>query len=272
MPISSNSRKIAEFAKTLPEEQQKRAEETREMARELRKFKYILNHSFIQAGKLLCLIKKDKRYKDMDFKSMTEFLADPEYGMAKATAYLYMALYEYYIEERGLAEEEIMDLEIVRLRAMLPILRAGGDLNEWLAKARALGKGDFYADVSDASGRTPSDILPAMPDEDECDVISSTYLEIVKGSPCCICEKRPVDAHHFPRTKGAGSQEDRTIPLCRGCHIAFHQDPKNFFWQNRVKIMDFLYDTIDILIKEIQGGGETNTDISDIPVPEVQES
>lgn len=260
------------YAKTLDEEGQKRAEETRELARELRKFKFMMNHSFVQAGRVLHELKKDKRYKYMGYNSMTEFLADPEYGMAKATAYLYMALYDYYVVQRGMEDQQLMDIDIVRLRAMLPVIRSGGDLDEWLIKARVLGKGDFFSEVNEASGRAPSDILPAMPDEDEETIIDTTYLQIVKGSACCICDMRPVDAHHFPRTKGAGNYEDRTIPLCRGCHIAFHQDPKAFFWTNRNKIMDWFYDLIEMLIEEAKEHARNeDTDVPDIPVSEMQE-
>lgn len=270
MPVTNRAPLI--YASTLDEEGQKIAEGARELARELRKFKYMMNHSFVQAGRVLCELKKDKLYKYMGYKSMTEFLADPEYGMAKATAYLYMALYEFYVVKHSLQDDQLMDIDIVRLRAMLPVIRAGGDLDEWLIKARVLGKGDFFSEVNEASGRAPTDIRPAMPDEDEETVIDTTYLQIVKGSPCCVCDTRPVDAHHFPRTKGAGNHEDRTIPLCRGCHIAFHQDPKAFFWTNRNKIMDWFYDTIEILLEEAKLIAREDTDISDIPVSEVQES
>jgi hypothetical protein len=263
MPVTNRAPLI--YAQTLDEEGQKIAEGARELARELRKFKYMMNHSFVQAGRVLHKLKTEKLYKYMGYKSMTEFLADPEYGMAKATAYLYMALYEYYIVKRGMEDEQLMDIDIVRLRAMLPVIRSGGDLDEWLIKARVLGKGDFFSEVNEASGRAPSDILAAMPDEDEETVIDTTYLQIVKGSPCCVCDKRPVDAHHFPRTKGAGNIEDRTIPLCRDCHRAFHDDPKAFFWTNRIKIMDWFYDLIETLIEEAKLVAREDTDIQDIP-------
>jgi len=253
-----------------PEELKARAAETREMARELRKFKYMMNHSYVHAGRLLCEIKKDKRYKDMDFRSMTEFLADPEYGMSKATAYLYMAIYEYFIVKRGLGDEDIMDIDLVRMRAILPIVKGGADLNEWITKARVLGKGDFWAEVSEATGKRATDILPAMPDEDEETVIDNTYVQIVKGSSCCVCDRRPVDAHHFPSTRGAGALEERVIPLCRGCHISYHNAPKDFFWQNKNKIIDWFYNLIDILIKEAKTFDEERP-VQDIPMSEVQE-
>lgn len=264
MPVQN--RAPLTYAKSLSEEEQKIASDVREKARELRKFKYMMNHSFVQAGRLLCELKQDKMYKYMGFKSMNEFLADPEYGMSKSTAYLYMAIYEFFVLKHGLSDNDIMDIDVIRLRAMLPVLKGGGDINEWLNKARVLGKGDYFTEVDEALGKTAADILPAQPDEDEETVVDSTYVQIVRGSSCCVCDMRPVDAHHFPRTRGAAALEEHVVPLCRACHIAYHNAPKDFFWQNKDKMIDWFYNLIDILIKEAKGA---DTDISDIPMSEM---
>lgn len=70
---------------------------------------------------------------------------------------------------------------------------------------------------------------------------SSWYVDLVKSSPCCVCETAPADPHHFPKTKGAWAEDWRVIPLCRKCHGESHQDPKEFLWENRHGIFGWFY-------------------------------
>lgn len=53
---------------------------------------------------------------------------------------------------------------------------------------------------------------------------SAVYLAHVRERSCCICGKPgPSDPHHYgPRGMGQKTDDLRTVPLCRGCHDAFH--------------------------------------------------
>jgi len=222
-----------------------RGDEARALAEELKQFKLMMNYSCIRAGEILERILSTKAYKKLDYKSFTAFLADPDYGMPKSTAYLYLHLYRFYVKELGLDRDSLSDIDVVRLRDMIAIIKKEPERKEdWLAMARTLGKGDFINELRHAKGLDSFEIMPPSPDETEVVVVRTDYSELCRASECIICGKRPVDFHHFPRTKGAGADDDKVIPLCRWCHSSFHQDPKAMLWEHRVKIFDWFYGII----------------------------
>lgn len=215
------------------------------LAEELRKLRFMLNYSYIQAGKVLHKINSTKAYKSLDHKTFLSFLADPEYGMPKSTAYLYLHIYKFYVLEHGQAEDSLTDIDVVRLRDLMAVIRLEPEaIGEWLDKARNLGKVDLINEIRHARGLDTLDIISPAPDENEVVVVRSNYTELCRASECIVCGARPIDFHHFPRTRGAGADDDKVIPLCRGCHIAFHQDPKTLLWENRVKIFGWFYKII----------------------------
>jgi len=209
---------------------------------ELKKFHCMLNYSYIHAGDILDQILSTKAYTSLGHKSFASFLSDPEYGFPKSTAYLYIMVYRFYCLELGMTEEELMGIDITRLRDLVPVIRKYPDTKgEWIDKAKALGKIDFINEIRNSKKLPDLDFMPPMPDEEEVLVVTSTYTELCKAAPCAICGKRPVDFHHFPRTRGAGADDDKVIPLCRSCHIEFHQHPKEMLWTYREKIFDWFY-------------------------------
>lgn len=54
-------------------------------------------------------------------------------------------------------------------------------------------------------------------------LVSEAYLEFVRGLPCCLCfSDPPSEAHHHP-PKGRGiTRDDKTMPVCRLCHMRCH--------------------------------------------------
>ena len=47
----------------------------------------------------------------------------------------------------------------------------------------------------------------------------TAYLAFVRRLPCFFCGTSPCEAHHFP-PKGRGvTRDDRTIAVCRECHM-----------------------------------------------------
>lgn len=214
---------------------------------EVRKYKNIGNYSAIQLGKSLLDIQKRKLYKAMGHPTLASFLADPDVAIPRPTAYLYKSLVDFYLNHLGVEEDDIIEVDITRLRDLLPVLRpcekGAPMIEQWIAKAATLSKKDFVDELREHFGREPLGTLPAMEDADE--TISETpYVSRAKVAACCVCGNRPVDFHHFPKTKGAGAEDERGIPLCRGCHIQFHAHPKDFFWMNRNNIMEWFYKLI----------------------------
>jgi len=220
-------------------------EEAYALAEELKQFKSIIGHSNIHLGELLAQILGTKAYKKLGFRSFAAFLSDPDYGMPKSTAYLYLHVYKFYCNVLGMDKAEVADIDIVRLRDLMPVLRKDStELEEWIAKAKTLGKIDFINELRHAKGLDALEIIPASPDENEVVVVRSSYTELCRAAECIICGKRPVDFHHFPKTRGAGADDDKVIPLCRWCHTQFHQAPKEMLWEHRNKVFGWFYGVI----------------------------
>lgn len=218
---------------------------------ELRKYRNIGSYSFIQLGKALLKIRREKMYKLLGYTTFASFLADPDVAIPRQTAYLYMLVVSFYLDGEKVPEEDIVEIELTRLRDLIPIIRNGGDPAEWISKAYSLSKKDLIDEMRAYWGKEPLQEQGAIPEDEEV-VVVSNYVDAVKAAPCCVCDARPVDFHHFPKTKGAGADSQRGIPLCRGCHIQMHSHPKEFLWENRVKIFDWFYRLL----------------ISDVPVEE----
>lgn len=52
------------------------------------------------------------------------------------------------------------------------------------------------------------------------------YLDHVRGRACAICSAPPPsDPHHFgPGGTALKTDDRRTVPLCRRCHDAYHNE------------------------------------------------
>lgn len=81
---------------------------------------------FIELGKTLKTIRDEKLYRQMGeggFDTFTQFVNNPEIGLRQSTAYLYIRVYEYYVLELGMGEEDVVKIQITRLMRLLPVLK-----------------------------------------------------------------------------------------------------------------------------------------------------
>lgn len=81
---------------------------------------------FIRLGKTLKQIRDEKLYRQMGeggFDTFTHFLNNQEVGLRQSTAYLYIRIYEYYVLELGITEDEVIKIPVSRLMRLLPILK-----------------------------------------------------------------------------------------------------------------------------------------------------
>lgn len=85
---------------------------------------------FIRLGKSLKIIRDDKLYKyigEGGFDTFQHFLNNPEIGLRQSTAYLYIRIYEYYIEQLKLSNDEVVKIGVTKLMRLLPVLKSKGD-------------------------------------------------------------------------------------------------------------------------------------------------
>ena len=85
---------------------------------------------FIDIGKALKTMRDDKLYLQLGkggFDTFQQFLNNAEIGLRPSTAYLYIRLYEYFLERLKLTQEEILAIPITRLMRLLPVLKEKTD-------------------------------------------------------------------------------------------------------------------------------------------------
>lgn len=78
---------------------------------------------FLRVGKILKTIRDEKIYETLGADSFTEFLSDPDIGLKQATAYLYIRVYEFYVEKMELPEDEVAQIPSYKLFRLLPLLK-----------------------------------------------------------------------------------------------------------------------------------------------------
>jgi hypothetical protein len=110
------------------------------------------NHEvlFLVIGKLLKEIRDNKLHEKLDYDTFGDFLNSEEVSFSRESAYMYIRVYEYYIEYLQLDESRVADINVSRLSLMMPILRKIEDKQEALEKIEELNTlrhGDFILKV-----------------------------------------------------------------------------------------------------------------------------
>jgi hypothetical protein len=200
---------------------------------------------FLRIGEALTIIHEKNLYVYFNVKNFNEFIAIPELGFARSTAELFKTIYKTFIRKLGLPPEDVANIEITKLQKILPIMRSvknKEEAAEWLGMASTLSRGDLGNTVRESMGLPP---LTMKDKEHETynPRLTESYLSYVKSHNCIVCGVDNVDAHHFPRTKGAGADDLQVIPLCRKCHAICHTNPDAFLIENKILIFNYFYRT-----------------------------
>lgn len=200
---------------------------------------------FLMLAHLLKTNRDLSLYKFLDYDTFEEFLGDPDVSMKRSKAYGLIRQYELFVEKLGYSEEVLAGIGTSKLRVIIPVVES--DPEEWIGKAKALSKSDLITEVRAAQGRDvniPGQETATLKREDTLPARLFTpqaWKEMVKGERCCVCGARDVNPAHFPRTRGAGTEEWKAIPLCGVCHREQHDGASEWLWKWRVKLFDWFY-------------------------------
>lgn len=102
--------------------------------------------TFIAMGKMLKVIRDRKLYKTLDFEDFSQYLASEELDFSREKAYLYIRIYEVFVERLQLKQEELSKLGVVRLMMLAPVVKKIDDDKEAIQKveeAKDLRYNDF---------------------------------------------------------------------------------------------------------------------------------
>lgn len=223
-----------------------------------------LVRNFLELGFLYRENKIEKYYKTLGYDSFYAFLGDAEAGFGKTAVNFFIRAYERYIMKLNIPQERLIGCGWGKLQIIEPVVSHIQDkdgVDEWLGKAESLSESDLITEVREAQGRPdrPQDArnrpveAPGRGDNDIVAIGVAGYVALVKKSPCIVCGAGKSDAHHFPRTKGAGANDWHVIPLCRACHREAHDGGSAWLWSRRHAIFGWFY-------KVIEGMNDTGRD------------
>lgn len=104
---------------------------------------------FIVQGRLLKEIRDDRLYEVLDYPNFTQFINSEEISFSREKAYLYIRIYEYFIETLKINPERVAEMSIARLGMMLPHLKKMDDEEaiEKMQEFNAMRHNDFVKDI-----------------------------------------------------------------------------------------------------------------------------
>lgn len=105
---------------------------------------------FLVIGKLLLEIKDKELYKALDYPTFSDFLGSEEISYSKEAAYMYMRVYQYYIEYLEMSEDHVGTINLSRLSMMIPMLKKiedKADVVKKIEEMSALRHSDFVLKV-----------------------------------------------------------------------------------------------------------------------------
>ncbi len=196
-------------------------------------------YNMLELGKLFKWIRDEKLYKFMDCGSFNTYLGQPEITWGRSTVYSFIHAFEKYVLTLGEKPDRIVSIGHRKLQIINPVVET--DPQHWLALAETNSESDLRNQVRETQGKEP--LKREKKDEYSIGLHSfdvEGYVDFVRNHPCIVCSDT-AEAHHFPRTIGAGAKEHEVIPLCRACHSQAHNDPIDFLIMYKFQIFQYFY-------------------------------
>jgi hypothetical protein len=148
--ISLHKPQVSVNEKFLVHEELRDEELTFEVWEKLKTARVVQDSIFIVIGKLLKLVRDRRLYRYLDFDNFNQFLSSEELSFSREKAYVYIRIYELYVEKLQLAEKDIQSLGVARLMRMAPIIKEIKDRQEAIAKIESfkdIRYGDFIREI-----------------------------------------------------------------------------------------------------------------------------
>ena len=182
----------------------------------------IQTYTKLRRGQTLSAIKKNRTYLGRT-DTFNEYISLEDWSKDAKKC---MNLYNFYIVEHGLQSEDIEEIHHGRLLEAMKAIKLQPDkLTDWIECCEVLSTKDLINTVKEARGENPMPIQKAT--------------SLPPGSSCIICSATPAENAHWPITKKMGGKF--TLPLCRECHNALHQQGDvTWYANNKHKIMEWL--------------------------------
>ncbi len=106
-----------------------------------------IEKNFIQIAKNLWEVFREQLWEPLKFNNFEEYLYSPEIDLSKGVGYGLKSL-GLYLEEGLIDEDWAMKVGTSKVRTLLPKLKEGEDVQEWMNKAEALTNLDLQDEVA----------------------------------------------------------------------------------------------------------------------------
>lgn len=112
--------------------------------------------SFLAIGKILKMFRDQKLYKKLDFDNFSQFLASEELSFSREKAYVYIRVYEVFVERLKISEDDLLKIGVVRLMFLAPMVRGiedDGDAVKAIDENKDLRYNDFVAKMKSVTNK-----------------------------------------------------------------------------------------------------------------------
>jgi hypothetical protein len=105
---------------------------------------------FLALGKLLKEIRDKRLYEVLDYENFGQFLASDELSISRESAFLYIRVYEFFVEYLELDESYVATIPVSKLAMLVPVLKkmeSKEQIMEFISDTENLRFGDFVREV-----------------------------------------------------------------------------------------------------------------------------
>ena len=113
---------------------------------------------FIKLGGYLKLVNDRKLYIEKGCQTFNEYLAMPELGFQRSTAYAIMGVYSDFIESGKIQSSDMENMSYYRLDRIRQF-KDDEDIDEWIEKAKVLSLSDLNEEIKIAKGKEKKEYI-----------------------------------------------------------------------------------------------------------------
>lgn len=131
---------------------------------------------FLAIGKMLKIVRERKLYKHLDFENFSQFLASEEIDFSREKAYMYIRIYELYVEKLQLNPDNVAKIGVVRLNLLASEVKElpREEAVERIQEAGGMRYNDF---IREHKQKTNKDGKPSVYWSEEDEVWIVSYFE-----------------------------------------------------------------------------------------------
>lgn len=153
---------------------------------QIRKLIFQSSYNILELGRLLLIFKEEKLYDQLGHEKFSQFISDPEIGLAPSTAYNAVRLYDVFCRKLEIPVKELSEIPWSKLQMLAPIVdeKEKNEAMAWIDRARVLGAGDFGDEVNEyKKNKGHKDKLP-YPKIRRCQDCKLWKVEFQKDTAC----------------------------------------------------------------------------------------